>query len=72
MLFRDAAEVVISVPLDQDGFGAHEHLFETAGELVASRDGQRFLINELIGTDPLFTIHVVLNFFEELRERMAN
>ena len=72
LLFRDIAGVVISVPLDERGFGTHERLFETAGQLVASRDGQRFLINELVDGDPRFTIHVVLNFFEVLRERMGN
>ena len=72
LLFIAPGDVVMSVPLDQRGFGTPERLFEATGELVASRDGQKFLINELVGTDPQFTIHVVLNFFEELRERMGN
>jgi Tol biopolymer transport system component len=72
LLFVAPGDVVMSAPLDQSGFGTPERLFEATGEWVASLDGQRFLINQLVDTDPRFTIHVVLNFFEELRERMPN
>jgi Tol biopolymer transport system component len=72
LLFVAPGDVVMSAPLDQSGFGTPERLFEATGEWVASLDGQRFLINQLVDTDPRFTIHVVLNFFEELRERVGN
>jgi len=80
-LFYVAADgSMMSVKLTGESLipGIPEPLFKTglsvAGGLdnyAASRDGQRFLIVKPLGSEQISSIAVVINWFEEIKERFS-
>jgi hypothetical protein len=78
-LFYVESDTVVAVPVKTEptfSTGVAERLFKHEGlgsrrghQYNVTQDGQRFLLVELVGEAPAPTIRVVLNWYEEFRDR---
>jgi len=81
-LFYVEGDALVAAPVSTEGeffSGTPRRLFRSAGPAMSpggreypyavSRDGKRFVVSEQVGQAPEPKIHVVLNWYEEFRDR---